>query len=75
MLIKSRNIVRKQRFVFIAIKSKSLRTIRINGHDEQEATERVKQKYPGWMVRPYSTSLESFTHEFSPGQISEPLSV
>jgi len=56
MFSKARKMALKQRYVFIAIKDKSLRTVRIKGHTHAEAEEKVKRKYPDWKVRPYSTN-------------------
>jgi len=48
-----RKIELKQRYIFIALKSKSLRTIRVKGRDQEEAASKAKQKYPDWTVTPY----------------------
>jgi len=54
--VKFRKTELKQRYIFLAIKSQSLRTIRVKGHDQAEAAEKAKRRYPDWTVRPYSAN-------------------
>src|SRR2546421_4387596 len=51
-----RKIELKQRYIFIAFKNKSFRTIRVKEYDAKKAEEKVRQKYPGWVVKPYSAN-------------------
>jgi hypothetical protein len=50
---RNRKVELKKIFIFIALKDKAIRTVKIKARDYEEAEAKAIEKYPSWLVSPY----------------------